>query len=189
MRRIVDDMEKYEAQAASGYMQMPKSAPKVVLNRKINSFWREALDCTILLKKVFPFKGEEVRRGRGIVQVEWIPGSLFAIDADVFRELNGLDDSVFLYYEEQILGEKFIQHGYRMIVDSDISYQHNHSVSINKAMKRLAQVRQLYKSKFYFYSNYKKIGCMKRVLLKALIAYGLFMRKILYKVMEGKRNE
>lgn len=53
--------------------------------------------------------------------MEWIPGSLFAIDAKTYKELKGLDDKVFLFYEEQILGWKFIQVGYKMVIDTDIS--------------------------------------------------------------------
>ena len=44
-----------------------------------------------------------------------------AIDAKTYKELKGLDDKVFLFYEEQILGWKFIQVGYKMVIDTDIS--------------------------------------------------------------------
>lgn len=116
-------------------MKMPPHAIYPIMNKKINSCARETLECTLLLKKLFPFCGELVCPGMGVQYVQWLPGSLFAIDAHVYRSLGGLDDRVFLFYEEQILGKKFLKAGYRMAVDTDISYFHNHSVSIRKSMK------------------------------------------------------
>lgn len=112
--------------------------------------------------------------------MEWIPGSLFAIDAAVYKNIHGLDDRVFLYYEEQILEKKFLKSGYRMIIDTDISYFHNHSVFIDKSIKRYGKTAQLFKSRYYFYANYERINFMQRFLMKVLIYYGLAARKILY---------
>lgn len=181
--RIVHDMNQNLAQAASGYMKMPENAYPVVRNPRINTFWREVLDCTCILKHIFPFRGDVLRQGTGIQQVEWIPGSLFAIDSSVYKKIGGLDDNVFLFYEEQILGKIFLDHGYNMIIDTDITYFHNHSVSINKSIKRYDQVKQLFKSKYYFYTRYAHISFVKRLFLACLIVYGLIARKILYKFM------
>ncbi len=112
--------------------------------------------------------------------MEWILGSLFAIDAAVYKRIHGLDDRVFLYYEKQILGEMFLKSGYRMIIDTDISYLHNHSVSIDKSIKRYRKTAQLSKSRYYFYAKYEQINFWQRFLMKVLIYYGLAARKILY---------
>ena len=179
--QVVRDMGTYHVQAASGYMKMPAHAKYPIMNKKINTFSREVLECTVLLKRFFPFRGELVMPNTGIQFVEWLPGSLFAIDAQVYQELHGLDDRVFLFYEEQILGKKFIDAGYKMLMDTDISYFHNHSVSINKSMKRYAQVRQLFVAKYFFYTEYEHINVMQRLLLSCLIKYGLGIRKTLYR--------
>ena len=181
--RLVQDMIRLGVKAASGYMKMPENSSFGLMNRKINSYWQELLQCTILLKRFIYFQNEYVLPNHGIIQVEWIPGSLFAIDAKIFKELNGLDDKVFLFYEEQILGWKFIQAGYKMVIDTDISYFHNHSVSINKSIKRYGQSKQLFHSKYYFYKTYVGINLAKQLLMKLAIVYGLFMRKILYKIV------
>ena len=153
------------------------------MNKKINSCAREMLECTLLLKKLFPFRGELVCPGMGVQYVQWLPGSLFAIDAYVYRSLGGLDDRVFLFYEEQILGKKFLKAGYRMAVDTDISYFHNHSVSIRKSMKCYEAVKRLFLSKYFFYTEYGEISMTEKLLLRAAIAYGLFMRKWLYRLL------
>lgn len=182
--RIVHDMIKEKAQAASGYMVLPKDSLPIQWNPKINSFWNEALACTCFIKKLFPYKGKFIKAGTGIQSVEWIPGSLFAIDANVYKKLGGLDERVFLYYEEQILGKKFLSYGYKMIVDTDISYFHNHKFTINRSSKNIVQVKQSYASKYFFYTQYEHIRLFKRVILKGFIAYGLFSRQLLYKLRE-----
>lgn len=182
--RIVSDMEKYHVKAASGYMTMPTvTTPISIRSPQINSFWRETLDCTVILKRFFPFRGNAIIRNTGIKFVEWIPGSLFIIESCVYQELDGLDDHVFLFYEEQILGWKFLQSNYKMLIDTDISYLHNHSVSINKSIKRYGQIKQLYKSKYYFFTKYVKINTMQKFLMQIVIFYGLHIRKLLYKVL------
>lgn len=175
LARVINDMEQYHVQAATGYMRTPTPFRE---NRSINTYWREVLDCTFFLKRIFPFKGERVLPGKGIVEVEWVPGSLFAIEAKVFEEIQGFDDSFFLYYEEQILGKKFQTAGYKMIVDTDIEYFHNWSVSINKSMKKISQLRQLYESKYHFYTKYEHIGPVKQLIMKAAMEYGILRRKI-----------
>lgn len=176
---IVQDMINSHAQAASGYMNMP-SDPSFVTNKKINSYWQELLLCTIFLKQFVHFHNDYILLNQGIIQVDWIPGSLFAIDAAAYKQIHGLDDYVFLYYEEQILGKKFLKSGYKMIIDTDISYLHNHSVSIDKSIKRYEKTAQLFKSRYYFCANYEQINFLQRFLMKACIGYGLAGRKILY---------
>ena len=85
--QVVRDMDKYQVQAASGYIKMPPHAIYPIMNKKINSCARETLECTLLLKKLFPFRGELVCPGMGVQYVQWLPGSLFAIDAHVYRSL------------------------------------------------------------------------------------------------------
>lgn len=79
--QVVRDMEKYHVQAALGYMKMPLHAVYPIMNKKINSCCREALKCTLLLKRFFPFRGELIRTGMGVQYAQWLAGSLFAIDA------------------------------------------------------------------------------------------------------------
>lgn len=67
-------------------------------------------------------------------------------------------------------------------IDTDISFLHNHSVSINKSMKRFSQARQMFISRYYYLTNYEKINVFQKFLLKLVIEYGIFARRILYKI-------
>lgn len=175
LSQVVTDMKKNNAQAATGYMQLPYEEK---MTRYVNGYWREVLDCTYFLKRIFPFNGPIVHPNEGIIDVGWLPGSLFAVDAMVYKKIGGLDENVFLYYEEGILGEKFRLAGYKMIINTDISYFHHSSVSISKSMKKYSQLKQSYKSKYYLYTTYENINILKRFIMKACILYGLFRGKI-----------
>lgn len=88
--------------------------------------------------------------------------------------------TVFFILRRADFRKKFLKLGYRMIIDTDISYFHNHSVSIDKSIKRYGKTAQLFKSRYYFYANYEQVNFWQRFLMKALICYGLAARKILY---------
>lgn len=67
-------------------------------------------------------------------------------------------------------------------IDTDISFLHNHSVSINKSMKRFSQAYQMFISRYYYLTNYEEINVFQKFLLKLVIQYGIFARRILYKI-------
>lgn len=171
LMRIVDDMEHYNVQAATGYMKLPY---KEKMTKCIYSYWQELIECTFLLKHIIPFRGELVQPNQGIISVEWLPGSLFAIDAAIYQNLGGLDENVFLYFEEQILGKRILMAGYKLIIDTDISYFHHSSISINKSLKEISKRKQIYKSKYYFYTKYYHIGILKKIIMKLFFKYSVF---------------
>lgn len=70
-----------------------------------------------------------------------------------------------------------------MAIDTDISYFHNSSVSIRKSMKRYEAVKWLFLSKYFFYTEYGEISMTEKLLLRVAIAYGLFMRKWLCRLL------
>lgn len=175
LKQIVFDMQKQHAQAATGYMKLPYHE---IMTRCTYTYWQEIMECTFLLKHIIPFRGPCVNPNEGIIDVEWLPGSLFAIDANVYKELGGLDENIFLYFEEQILGKKLLDSNYKMIINTDISYFHNSAISINKSMKEVLKRKQAYKSKYYFYSTYHRIGKIKKVIMKLFFHYSIFRGKI-----------
>jgi len=61
--------------------------------------------------------------------VEALHGSFFIIRADIFKQINDFDESVFMYYEENILGKKVKELGLKLAVNKADSYFHNHEFS------------------------------------------------------------
>lgn len=118
----------------------------------------------------------------GIIYVDMITGPLFAIKADAFEKIKGFDDGVFLYCEELILGTRLKRAGYKTAIDTDISFFHKGSVTINKNLNYLRKVRQMFNSRLYYFKNYSNINALQYFVLKLFIEYGYFARKILFKI-------
>lgn len=117
-----------------------------------------------------------------IIFVDMITGSLFAIKADAFEKIKGFDDGVFLYCEELILGTRLKRAGYKTAIDTDISFFHKGSVTINKNLNYLKKIRQMFNSRLYYFKNYTDINPLQYFILKIFIEYGYFARKILFKI-------
>lgn len=148
------------------------------------SYFQDLINCTILLKKgrdiLFPKRTNYIKE---INFIEIVPGCLFGIKAETFKEINGFDDNVFLFCEERILNAKFKKIGYKIAINSTVSFKHLHSVSINKSINKYNKLKQEYESLFYYYQTYGNIGRIKLEILKLFLKYGLFARKILYKIL------
>ena len=149
--------------------------------KKINGFKEDLLDCLVILQNRFGmYRDENIYENSGIVEVEYLPGSLFAIDSSAFKCVNGFDENVFLYCEERILGKKLLDKKMKMIMDYDTSFLHAHSVTINKVISPLKQFMQLYKSRLYYWKNYSSVSIFSIILLEIFMIYGLCARQIIY---------
>lgn len=176
-------LNKNMVQAISGKM-LDHDGKISKYNYKINSYFEDLIDSTLFLRKIIlNNKITYAKRENDYIYVDFLPGSLFAINAKVFKEIEGFDSNVFLYYEETILSLKLKNKGYKLAISSNISFKHIHSVSINKSIKKINQLKQLYKSRLYLYENYFKISRIKLLLLKLFMTYGIFTRKIIYKFL------
>ena len=96
------------------------------------------------------------------LEVEAIAGSFFIIRQDVFEKINYLDDKVFLFYEEDILGKKISDLGYKIISLNTEKFIHYESQTIGKVYNYFAKTRLLYKSRMYYQKTYNKIGIISR---------------------------
>ena len=97
--------------------------------------------------------------GRSAVYVGAVHGSMLMVDSEKFLEAGGYDAGIFLYEEEQVLGRRMQNAGYRSVLLLNQHYDHEHSASISKsfsdAMKRqrLREESTLYYMKHYLHIN------------------------------------
>ena len=99
-----------------------------------------------------------------MLEVEAIAGSFFVIKNDIFEKVNYLDDKVFLFYEEDILGKKISDLGYKIISLNTEKFIHYESQTIGKVYNYFAKTRLLYKSRMYYQKTYNKIGIVSRLI-------------------------
>lgn len=102
-----------------------------------------------------------------ISKVDVISGCFFCISSKALEKINYLDENVFLYYEENILSKKLEQVGLSCFVDNRTLIAHNHSVTIDKSMKKIKKYQAQKKSQYYFQVNYQHANTFERFCLKS----------------------
>lgn len=118
---------------------------------------------------------KKVLAGRGVQTVGAVEGSFFAVSADAFSKINGMDDRTFLYGEENILAYRLKQINCSAAILSDCYYEHLHSQSIKKAYGSRGQAfKHYYKSFKLYLIEYLKANMFQLILYEIAyrIAYG-----------------
>ena len=77
-----------------------------------------------------------------------------------------LDEHTFLYYEENILAKNIHNEKLYIEVCNDILIIHNHSVSIDKNVKKINKLKLQKESQYYFQTTYNHANLWERMLLK-----------------------
>lgn len=95
-------------------------------------------------------------------------GCSLMIRSDVFREIGGFDDRVFLYFEENILGIKLRDRGLATCYDPAASVIHNESKATGRSNAAVKYLR-FYTSEYYTLVHYCGIGAMRRRLMRHMI--------------------
>lgn len=135
------------------------------------------LEQLLILSKIFHLgTGYRIKELIGdIAEVEVLPGSLFMADTAKLQEVGFFDENTFLYYEENILGYRLRSKGYKQLIILNESYDHKHSVSIDKSMKSLSHKFEIaYKSRNYYCRQYLRINKLQAAWLKLTFRIGLF---------------
>lgn len=137
------------------------------------SAWREtgvlgdALFNSMLLNRIF--RPRYYPRGycnRPVCEVYAIPGCLFLARLTALYEIGLYDEEFFLFEEEKVLAKKLKEKGWKNYLLTDISYTHNHSVSIRKNIKKIGRTKRLVlKSNRLYLKKY----CQVRGITMALI--------------------
>ena len=160
---------------------------------KLRTFKRDIIHSTRLLEIIFYSKlraGEYLEEDykKAELEVEAISGACFFIKYEVLKKIDYLDENVFLFYEEDILGYKLKEVGYRIYSLNNIDFVHFESQSIGKTINYYKKMKQLFKSKMYYQKRYNKINKFQSIcfyilwILRCLeLCFEIPIRKILKK--------
>lgn len=149
--------------------------PQILENGKI---LRGRKDCTVnfdilsnlpLLKyfikkdeyyyKIDYFKGD-------FSEVDVISTCFFLISSEVFQRIHYMDENIFLYYEDFILGRKVRNLGLKIVVCNNVKIKHLYSVSVDKNYKSVKKKKIYQDSMLYYHTNYHKMNFFQKILLK-----------------------
>ena len=150
-------------------------APTIVENKHLNRGWKNPspfLDSMLNLiyvhrffrKKYVFYKEEHYDSRTSLVDV--VSGCFFIMKSRTLERIGYLDEHTFLYYEENILAKKIHNEKLYIEVCNDILIIHNHSVSIDKNVKKINKLKLQKESQYYFQTTYNHANLWERVLLK-----------------------
>lgn len=104
---------------------------------------------------------------KDISKVDTVSGCFFMISSKHLEDMGYFDENVFLYYEENIMGIKTKKLGKNIIVCNNVDVIHDHSVSIDKSLKRIKKYDILKTSQEYFEKKYNGANKIELFFLKA----------------------
>lgn len=111
--------------------------------------------------------------------VDCVPGAMYLINIRDFLLVKGFDEDIFLFGEEVVLGWKLKRANKRILLANHKYYDHQHSVSINKAFNsKIKQLKILHKSKLFYYKKYLKLNKPK-LMMANLVFKLVVLRKII----------
>ena len=103
-----------------------------------------------------------------VLEVDAIAGSFFMIDFNVLKKIGYFDENTFLFYEEDILGEKVRKCGHIIVSLNNLKFIHFESQTIGKAMNMFRKVDILFKSKIYYNKVYNKANFLSIAIFNML---------------------
>jgi len=103
--------------------------------------------------------------------VDVISSAFFLMTSKTFKKIDGLDDNVFLYYEDNILGCKMIKNRLYTLIDNRVKVKHNFSSTIEKEINDFNKFKILSESQMYYHEKYSKAKPYELSLLKSSIKY------------------
>lgn len=103
---------------------------------------------------------------KDISKVDTVSGCFFMIASKHLEEMGYFDENVFLYYEENIMGVKTKKLKKNIIVCNNVDVIHDHSVSIDKSLKRIKKYDILKTSQEYFEKTYNHANKLELFFLK-----------------------
>ena len=101
-----------------------------------------------------------------ISYVDVVSGCFFLVNTKDYQDIDYLDETVFLYYEENILSAKLKNIGKKIVVVNDAFIIHDHAATIDNNIKRIKKFKILKKSGYYFQTKYNHANLGEKILLK-----------------------
>lgn len=111
-------------------------------------------------------------------EIDLPSGSCMLVAKDVFRKIGGFDENTFLYYEENILYEKFKMLNCKSYLVPKISCIHVGGSTTNSTKSSLFLKKCNYNSLIYYLKSYRKISIIKLIYLHISANIRMFKMKL-----------
>lgn len=112
----------------------------------------------------YPRKGRKINMIDDYAYIYRPQGCCMVLDLDKLAEVDFLDEHTFLYSEEIILAERFLEKGYKCACVPTVKVIHNHSKTVKSALDR-KKIKKIQEQSFLYYlTEYRKYGKVKRAI-------------------------
>ncbi len=102
-------------------------------------------------------------RGKRVVRVDVVHGSMLMVNAEAFKRCGGYDENMFLYQEEMVLARRLRAAGFCTVLLTGEQYIHRESVSVNKSVADSRKRQTLREeSVLYYMEKYLGIGPVRK---------------------------
>jgi GT2 family glycosyltransferase len=168
-----------------------KRMERTATSWKMPKFSDVVLDNLIILR---PFlikirnKRSSASKVSNLEVVDVIAGSFYMGTTDTFQQIGFLDESTFLYCEENILAFKIKEIGKHNIVIKNVNYIHNHSESINKNISSVAKRLDILHDSMKIYINkYLNINLFQNIIYEITFFIGKYTYLLAIKILRIRR--
>ncbi len=107
--------------------------------------------------------------------VYWVSGCFMLVNADKIYKAGLFDKHTFLYCEEMILAERFLEHRWHFYYDNTVSITHMGGATISKHADSTKQLQMKFSSRLYYYRKYIKINFLQQILAVLVFHSGLIL--------------
>lgn len=170
--------------------------PTILERETLNRGWKNPspiLDVWMNLPYIHRFirknfiKYKESHYQGEISQVDVVSGCFFCISSKTLEQIGYLDENTFLYYEENILAKKIEKEGLSCIVANNVLIIHNHSITIDKNLKKIKKYKEQKRSQYYFQCTYQNANRLEKLLLKSTRGVSQLLLSIYYFLLDHKK--
>ena len=125
------------------------------------------------------------KRLNGTVIQSFLPGSFLVFNKQTLEDIEGFDESVFLYREEEILGERLKEKGYKEAVVEDCFFIHNHNYSLETVEEKIKRNKLVMQSELIFFKKYMHSNWFQMIWVRLLQSLYEVSRKFVWKITDS----
>lgn len=110
--------------------------------------------------------------------VDVLSTCFFLITSETLKQVNFMDEKIFLYYEDCILSKKIRNLNKICLVVNDVRIKHFRSVSVDKIYKQLDKLMFFYESQLYYQTTYNDTNAFEIMMLGITQSISLFFKEV-----------
>ncbi|MBQ9439906.1 MAG: glycosyltransferase family 2 protein [Paludibacteraceae bacterium] len=108
-----------------------------------------------------------------------IPGAFLFTDYKLFESIGFFDEITFLYCEERFLGQKIMDFDKHCYIAFDLSYIHDHGLTISKLYDSSSQSEMILNARKKYIKAYRRLPAIQNAILTCFYHYHAMVSKII----------